>query len=129
PIFMEAIAQTIKEFPEINISVDRDKIIKHHHINLGMATALADGNLIVPVIKDADRLNLIGMTKQVNQLAQQARNGKLAPDATAGGTYTVTNVGSFGSVMGTPVINQPQVAILALGAIRKVPAVIETPEG
>lgn len=129
PIFMEAIAKTIKEFPMINISVDGEKIIKRKHINLGMAAALADGNLIVPVIKDADQLNLLGMAKKVNQLANQARNGKLAPDATAGGTYTVTNVGSFGSIMGTPIINQPQVAILALGAIRKVPAVIETPEG
>src|SRR5690625_5549354 len=94
-----------------------------------MAAALADGNLIVPVIKDADQLNLLGMTKQVNLLAHQARNGKLKPGATDGGTYTVTNVGSFGSIMGTPIINQPQVAILALGAIRKVPAVVETPEG
>lgn len=129
PIFMEAVAQALKEFPLLNISVDGEKIIKRKHINLGMATALADGNLIVPVIKDADQLNLLGMTKKVNQLADQARNGKLKPDATAGGTYTVTNVGAFGSIMGTPIINQPQVAILAIGAIRKVPAVIETPEG
>jgi len=129
PIFMEAIAKTIRDFPMINISVDGDRIIKHNQINLGMAAALADGNLIVPVIRNADQLNLLGMTKQVNTLANQARNGKLKPGATDGGTYTVTNVGSFGSIMGTPIINQPQVAILALGAIRKVPAVIETPEG
>lgn len=129
PIFMEAIAKTIRDFPMINISVDGDRIIKHNQINLGMAAALADGNLIVPVIRNADQLNLLGMTKQVNALANQARTGKLKPGATDGGTYTVTNVGSFGSIMGTPIINQPQVAILALGAIRKVPAVIETPEG
>ncbi len=131
PIFMEVIAKTIKDFPMVNISMDAEKeqVIKRKHINLGMATALPDGNLIVPVIKDADQLNLLGMTKKVNQLAHQARNGKLSPDATSGGTYTVTNVGSFGSIMGTPIINQPQAAILALGAIRKVPAVIETPDG
>ena len=129
PIFMEAIAKTIKDFPMINISVDGDRVIKKKNINLGMAAALADGNLIVPVIKNADQLNLMGMTKAVNDLALRARTGKLKPDDTQGGTYTVTNVGSFGSVMGTPIINQPQVAILALGAIRKVPAVIETSEG
>lgn len=129
PIFMEAVAKTIRDFPMINISVDGDRIIKHNHINMGMAAALPDGNLIVPVIKDADQLNLLGMTKQVNTLANQARTGKLKPGSTDGGTYTVTNVGSFGSIMGTPIINQPQVAILALGAIRKVPAVVETPEG
>ncbi len=129
PIFMEAVAKAIKEFPMVNISVDGDKIIKHKNINLGMAAALADGNLIVPVIKNADQLNLVGMTKVVNDLAKRAREGKLNPDDIQGGTYTVTNVGSFGSIMGTPIINQPQVAILALGAIRKVPAVIETPEG
>ncbi len=129
PIFMEAVAKTIRDFPMINISVDGERIIKHNQINLGMAAALADGNLIVPVIRNADQLNLLGMTKQVNQLADQARNGKLKPGATDGGTYTVTNVGSFGSIMGTPIINQPQVAILALGAIRKVPAVVETPDG
>ncbi|MCL4138809.1 UNVERIFIED_CONTAM: hypothetical protein GTU68_048755 [Idotea baltica] len=126
---MEAVAKTIKDFPLINISVDGDKVIKKKNINLGMAAALADGNLIVPVIKNADQLNLMGMTKAVNDLAQRARTGKLKPDDTQGGTYTVTNVGGFGSVMGTPIINQPQVAILALGAIRKVPAVIETSEG
>jgi 2-oxoglutarate dehydrogenase E2 component (dihydrolipoamide succinyltransferase) len=129
PIFMQAIASTIKKYPLINISVSGDKIIKKKNINLGMAAALADGNLIVPVIKNADQLNLVGMTKAVNSLAVKARTGKLSPDDIQGGTYTVTNVGSFGSVFGTPIINQPQVAILALGAIRKVPAVIETSEG
>lgn len=129
PIFMEAVAKAIKDFPMINISVDGDRVIKRKHINLGMAAALPDGNLIVPVIKDADQLNLLGMAKKVNDLASRARNGKLKPDDTQGGTYTVTNVGTFGSIMGTPIINQPQVGILALGAIRKVPAVIETPEG
>jgi len=113
----------------LNISVDGESIIKHKNINIGMATALADGNLIVPVIKLADQLNLIGMTKRVNDLAKRARNNKLDPDDIQGGTYTVTNVGSFGSIMGTPIINQPQVGILALGAIRKVPSVIETNEG
>jgi len=129
PIFMEAIVKAIKDFPMINVSVDGDNIIKRKSINLGMATALPSGNLIVPVIKNADRLNLVGITKQVNGLANKARNNKLAPDDIAGGTYTVTNVGTFGNVMGTPIINQPQVAILALGAIRKIPAVIETPNG
>ena len=113
----------------INISVDGDKIIKRKNINLGMAAALPNGDLIVPVIKNADRLNLVGMSKAVNDLAGRARGGKLKPDDTQGGTYTVTNVGTFGSIMGTPIINQPQVAILALGAIRKVPAVVETPDG
>jgi len=129
PIFMQAVATALKEFPMINISVEDDKIIKHKNINLGMAAALADGNLIVPVIKNADQLNLVGMTKAVNSLAQKARTNKLNPDDIQGGTYTVTNVGSFGSVFGTPIINQPQVGILALGAIRKMPAVIETSEG
>lgn len=129
PIFMEAVAKALKEFPMMNISLDGDKIIKRKNINLGMAAALPDGNLIVPVIKNADQLNLVGMTKQVNDLANRARNNKLKPDDIQGGTYTVTNVGTFGSIMGTPIINQPQVGILALGAIRKVPAVIETPEG
>jgi 2-oxoglutarate dehydrogenase E2 component (dihydrolipoamide succinyltransferase) len=129
PIFMEAVAQALKEFPMINIAVDGDKIIKRKNINLGMAAALPDGNLIVPVIKNADQLNLVGMAKSVNDLAKRAREGKLKPDDTQGGTYTVTNVGTFGSVLGTPIINQPQVAILALGAIRKVPAVVETPDG
>ena len=129
PIFMEAVAKAIKDFPLINISVDGDKIIKRKNINLGMAAALPDGNLIVPVIKNADQLNLVGMAKKVNDLANRARLNKLKPDDIQGGTYTVTNVGTFGSIMGTPIINQPQVAILALGAIRKVPAVIETPDG
>ncbi|MBS3738908.1 dihydrolipoamide acetyltransferase family protein [Mesohalobacter halotolerans] len=129
PIFMEAVVKAIKDFPLINISVDGDNIVKHKHINLGMAAALPDGNLIVPVIHDADQLNLLGMAKKVNDLAGRARQGKLKPDETQGGTYTVTNVGTFGSIMGTPIINQPQVGILALGAIRKVPAVIETSEG
>ena len=129
PIFMEAVAKAIKDFPLINISVDGDKIIKRKNINLGMAAALPDGNLIVPIIKNADQLNLVGLAKKVNDLATRARAGKLKPDDTQGGTYTVTNVGTFGSIMGTPIINQPQVGILALGAIRKVPAVIETPDG
>ncbi len=129
PIFMEAVAKAIKDFPMINISVEGDYIIKKKNINLGMAAALPNGNLIVPVIKNADLLNLVGMTKTVNDLAYRAKNNQLKPDDIQGGTYTVTNVGSFGSVFGTPIINQPQVGILALGAIRKVPAVIETPEG
>ena len=129
PIFMQAVASIIKKYPLINISIQGDTIIKKKNINLGMAAALADGNLIVPVIKNADQLNLVGMTRQVNDLANRARINQLKPDEIQDGTYTVTNVGSFGSVMGTPIINQPQVAILALGAIRKVPAVIETAEG
>ena len=129
PIIMEAIVKAIKDFPMINVSVSGTTIIKRKDINLGMATALPSGNLIVPVIKNADRLNLVGITKAVNELANNARNNKLKPEDIQGGTFTVTNVGSFGNVMGTPIINQPQVAILALGAIRKVPAVIETPEG
>jgi len=129
PIFMEAVAKALRDFPMMNISIQGDNIIKKKHINLGMAAALGDGNLIVPVIKDADQLNLVGMTKKVNDLAKRARENKLKPDDIQGGTYTVTNVGTFGSIMGTPIINQPQVGILALGAIRKVPAVVETPEG
>lgn len=129
PIFMEAVAKALRDFPMMNISVQDDKIIKRKNINLGMAAALPDGNLIVPVIKDADQLNLLGMTKHVNDLANRARLGQLKPDDIQGGTYTVTNVGTFGSIMGTPIINQPQVGILALGAIRKVPAVVETPQG
>ncbi len=129
PIFLEAIAKALRDYPMMNISVQGDSIIKKKHINLGMAAALPDGNLIVPVIKNADQLNLIGMTKQVNDLANRARLNQLKPDDIQGGTYTVTNVGTFGSIMGTPIINQPQVGILALGAIRKVPAVIETSEG
>ena len=129
PILIEAIVKAIKDFPMINVSVSGTTIIKRKDINIGMATALPSGNLIVPVIKNADQLNLVGITKAVNGLADSARNNKLKPEDIQGGTYTVTNVGSFGNVMGTPIINQPQVAILALGAIRKVPAVIETPEG
>jgi 2-oxoglutarate dehydrogenase E2 component (dihydrolipoamide succinyltransferase) len=129
PVFMEAVAKALRDYPMMNISVEGDKIIKKRDINLGMAAALQDGNLIVPVIKRADQLNLVGMTKAVNDLAQRARAGKLNPDDVQGGTFTVTNVGSFGSIMGTPIINQPQVGILALGSIRKVPAVIETPDG
>jgi 2-oxoglutarate dehydrogenase E2 component (dihydrolipoamide succinyltransferase) len=129
PIFMEIVAKALKDFPMMNISIDGDYIIKKKNINLGMAAALPNGNLIVPVIKNADQLNLLGMAKAVNDLGNRAKAGKLKPDDTQGGTYTVTNVGTFGSVFGTPIINQPQVGILALGAIRKVPAVIETPEG
>lgn len=129
PIFMEAVAKALKDFPGMNISVDGEYIIKKKNINLGMAAALPNGNLIVPVIKNADQLNLVGMAKAVNDLGNRAKAGKLKPDDTQGGTYTVTNIGSFGSVFGTPIINQPQVGILALGAIRKVPAVIETPDG
>ncbi len=129
PIFMEAVAIALSKHPMLNVSVDGESIIKHKDINLGMATALNDGNLIVPVIKQADQLSLIGMVKRVNDLAHRARENKLNPDDIKGGTYTVTNVGGFGSIMGTPIINQPQVGILALGAIRKVPAVVETNEG
>lgn len=129
PIIIEAIVKAIKDFPMINVSVSGTTIIKRKDINIGMATALPSGNLIVPVIKNADRMNLVGLTKSVNGLANNARNNKLKPEDIQGGTFTVTNVGSFGNVMGTPIINQPQVAILALGAIRKVPAVIETPDG
>ncbi len=129
PIFIEAIVKAIQDFPMINVSVSGTKIIKRKDINIGMATALPSGNLIVPVIKNADQLNLNGITKYVNSLANNARNNTLKPEDIQGGTYTVTNVGTFGNVMGTPIINQPQVAILALGAIRKVPAVIETPHG
>jgi len=129
PLFMEAVAVALKKFPMMNISLDGDTIIKKKNINIGMAAALPDGNLIVPVIKNADQLNLVGMAKAVNDLATRSRNNKLKPDEIKEGTYTVTNVGTFGSVFGTPIINQPQVGILALGAIRKVPSVIETPEG
>ena len=129
PIIIEAIIKAILEFPMINISVDGTRIIKHKDINIGMATALADGNLIVPVIKNGNEKNLLGLTKSVNDLANRARSGKLNPDDTSGGTFTFTNVGSFGSVMGTPIINQPQVAILAAGVIQKKPAVIETEHG
>lgn len=129
PIFIEAIVRAIKEMPLVNISTDGERIIKRKNINIGMATALPSGNLIVPVIKDADNLNLAGLAKKVNDLANRARINKLSPDEIQGGTYTITNVGSFGNVMGTPIINQPQAAIMAVGAIRKKPAVIETPQG
>jgi len=129
PIFMEAVAKALRDFPMLNISFQGDTIVKKKNINLGMAAALGNGDLIVPVIKNADQLNLVGIAKQVNDLARRARENKLKPDDIQGGTYTVTNVGTFGSIMGTPIINQPQVGILALGAIRKVPAVIETPDG
>jgi len=129
PIFIEAIAKAIRDYPMINISVNGSQIIKKRDINIGMATALPSGNLIVPVIRNADQLNLVGITKVVNDMAARARNNKLKPDETQGGTFTVTNVGSFGTMMGTPIINQPQVAILALGAIIKKPAVLETDQG
>ena len=129
PIIIEAVAKAIKDFPLVNISVDGTTIIKRKNINIGMATALPSGNLIVPVIKNADMMNLVGITKSVNSLAQRARANKLSPDDISGGTFTVTNVGSFGNVMGTPIINQPQVAIMAVGVIKKKPAVLETPQG
>ena len=129
PIFIEAVAQAIKDYPMINISVDGDKIIKKKDINIGMAVALPSGNLIVPVIRNADQYNLTGLANKVNDLANRARENKLTPDDLSGGTFTVSNVGSFGNVMGTPIIMQPQVGILALGAIVKKPAVVETPAG
>lgn len=129
PLFMEAIIRCIKKFPLINSSVEGERILVKKYINVGMATALQNGNLIVPVIKNADQLNLVGLAKQVNNMADSARNGKLKPDDTQGGTFTITNVGTFGSLMGTPIINQPQVAILAIGAIKKRPMVVESPYG
>ncbi len=129
PLFIEGIIKCIKRYPLLNSSVDGDRIIIKKDINIGMATALPNGNLIVPVIKNADQLNLTGLTKQVNGLANAARTGKLKPDDTAGGTFTLTNVGTFGSIMGTPIINQPQVAIMAVGTIKKRPVVIETEQG
>jgi len=129
PLFIEAIVRCIKKFPLINCSLDGNNIIVKKDINIGMATALPSGNLIVPVIKNADQYNMVGLAKQVNQLADAARNGKLKADDTQGGTFTLTNVGTFGSLMGTPIINQPQVAILAVGAIKKRPVVVETPAG
>lgn len=129
PMLAEAIVKAIRDFPGVNAQVDGDRIILKKDINLGMAAALPSGNLIVPVIKHADQYNLVGLARQINDLANRARAGKLGPDDIAGGTYTMSNVGTFGNVMGTPIINQPQVGILALGAIRKKPAVIETPEG
>lgn len=129
PIFIEAVAKALRDFPMVNSSIDGDKIIVKNNINIGMATALPSGNLIVPVINHADQLNLVGLAKKVNDLALRARNNQLKPDEISGGTYTISNVGTFGNVMGTPIINQPQSAILALGAIRKKPAVIESPSG
>lgn len=129
PIFIEAVVRAIKDMPMINVSVNGYQIVKKTAVNIGMATALPSGNLIVPVIKNADKLNLVGLTKSVNDLANRARNNKLQPDDVKDGTFTITNVGSFGNVMGTPIINQPQVAILAVGAIKKKPAVIETKQG
>ncbi|MHB8261310.1 MAG: dihydrolipoamide acetyltransferase family protein [Bacteroidia bacterium] len=129
PLFVEAVAKAIKDYPMVNVSVDGTNIIKHKNINIGMAAALPSGNLIVPVIKNADEKNLVGLTKVVNDLANRARANKLSPDDIQGGTFTLTNVGGFGNVMGTPIINQPQVAILATGTIKKKPAVIETPQG
>ena len=129
PMLAEAIVKAIRDFPGVNAQVDGDRIIIKKDIHLGMAAALPSGNLIVPVIKHADQYNLVGLARQINDLANRARAGKLGPDDIAGGTYTMSNVGTFGNVMGTPIINQPQVGILALGAIRKKPAVIETPEG
>lgn len=129
PLFIDAIVRSIKDFPMINVSVDGTRIVKRKNINIGMATALPSGNLIVPVIKNADHLNMLGLTKAVNDLANRARQNKLQPDEIQGGSYTLTNVGTFGNVMGTPIINQPQVAIMAVGAIKKKPAVIETPYG
>ena len=129
PLFIETVVHCIKKFPLINSSVDGDRILVKKDINIGMATALPNGNLIVPIIKNADQLNLVGLTRQVNSLADNARSGRLRPDDTQGGTFTLTNVGTFGSLMGTPIINQPQVAILAVGAIKKRPVVVETPHG
>jgi 2-oxoglutarate dehydrogenase E2 component (dihydrolipoamide succinyltransferase) len=129
PIFIEAVAKAIKDLPMINISVNGSQIIKKRDINIGMAAALPNGNLIVPVIKNADQLNMVGLTKSVNDLANRARNNKLQPDEIQGGTFTITNIGGFGNIMGTPIINQPQVAILAVGVIKKKPAVIETEHG
>ena len=129
PIFIEAIAKAIRDFPMINISVDGGRIIRYKDVHIGMAAALPSGNLIVPVIKHADQLNLAGLAKQVNDLAARARENKLKPEEIQGGTFTLTNVGTFGNVMGTPIINQPQVAIMATGAIRKKPAVLETEYG
>src|SRR5204863_9753341 len=129
PLFIEAVVRCIKKYPLINSSLEGDKIILKKDINIGMATAMPTGNLIVPVIRNADNLNLVGLAKQVNALADNARNNKLKPEDISEGTFTLTNVGSFGSLMGTPIINQPQVAILAVGAIKKRPVVIETAQG
>jgi 2-oxoglutarate dehydrogenase E2 component (dihydrolipoamide succinyltransferase) len=129
PIFVEAIAMAIRDYPMINIQVDGDRIIRKKEINIGIAVALPSGNLIVPVIRNADQLNIGGLARAVNDLVKKARNNKLKPDDLAGGTFTVSNVGTFGNVMGTPIIMQPQVGIIAIGAIQKKPSVIETPQG
>ena len=129
PLFIEACVQALKEYPMVNVSVDGDRIIKKNDINLGMAAALPSGNLIVPVIHNADHLNLVGLTAKVNDLASRARANKLKPEEIQGGTFTMTNVGTFGNAMGTPIINQPQVAIMATGSIKKKPAVLETEHG
>src|SRR5690606_11129331 len=129
PIFIEAVVKALKDYPMMNISVDGDKIIKRKSINIGMAVALPTGNLIVPVIRNADQLNIVGLTKKVNELARKGRDNKLSADELSGGTFTVSNVGSFGNVMGTPILMQPQVGIIAFGAVVKKPAVIETPTG
>jgi len=129
PIFVEAVAKAIQEYPMINVSVDDNKIVVHKDINIGMATALPSGNLIVPVVKNADEKNLLGLAKNVNHLAQHARDNKLKPDEIQGSTFTISNVGTFGSLMGTPIINQPEVANLALGIIKKRPEVITTDQG
>jgi len=129
PIFMEAVVKAIQDYPMVNVAVDGNEIVRYKDINIGMAAALPSGNLIVPVIKNAENLNMVGLAKNVNDLANRARNNKLRPDEIQGGTFTLTNVGTFGNVMGTPIINQPQAAILAVGAIRKKPAVVETEYG
>lgn len=129
PLFIEALVKCLKKYPWLSSSIEGDKIVVKKDLNIGMATALADGNLIVPVIKNADQLNLVGLTRQVNKLANAARTGKLRPDDTQGGTFTVSNIGTFGSIMGTPIINQPQVAIIAMGVIKKRPVVVETEQG
>lgn len=129
PIFIEAVAKALKDFPLMNISTDGERIFRKKNINIGMATALPNGDLIVPVIKNADQLSLVGLAKTVNDLAKRARENKLKPEEVKGGTYTVTNIGAFGNLFGTPILNQPEVGILAIGAIQKVPAVVETPEG
>lgn len=129
PVFLEAMAKALKDYPGVNASVDEDKIILRKNINLGIAVALANGNLIVPVIKNADRLNTLGITKELNRLAKAARDNKLQPDDISGGTFSVSNFGSFKNVMGTPIINQPEVAIMAVGTIEKKPAVVETSVG
>jgi len=129
PIFIEALSKALRDFPLVNASVEGDKIIVKRDINIGMAVALPSGNLIVPIIKNADQYNMVGLTKRVNDLAKRARTGQLTPDEVTGGTYSMSNVGTFGNLMGTPIIVQPQIAIMAFGVVQKKPAVIETPEG